>query len=220
MPTAGEIARVEQRLRANLTSELLGGFDLFLYVSKAERGPWAQRMYVFDKSTSGDMGLLHAWPVSTGRDARVLTNRGWRVALDTPGGYYQLDPGRFYAHYTSAEWGMPMPYAMFLNWVHNGDQTGLAIHGASGEDLALLGTRASAGCVRLAPDHAKELFTLIRSKYRGPVPRFAYDAKTSTMSNDGILWHDRNGDLKLTDGYRVLVFIENYGGDNVVAMLY
>ncbi len=220
LPSAGEIARVEERLRANLTSELLANFDLFLYVSEAERGPWAQRMYVFDRQPDNDMTLLHAWPVSTGRDARVLTKRGLRVALDTPAGYYQLDPGRFYTHYTSAEWGMPMPYAMFFNWEHDGDQTGLAIHGASGEDLALLGTRASAGCIRLAPENAKTLFNLVREKYKGPVPRFAYDTKTSTMSNEGILWHSRNGDLRLTDGYRVLVFVENYGGENVVAMLY
>jgi hypothetical protein len=40
------------------------------------------------------------------------------------------------------------------------------------------------------------------------------------MSNDGILWHDRNGNLRLADGYKVLVFIEDFGGENVVAMLY
>ncbi len=219
-PSAGEVTRVAERLRSNLTGELYANFELFLYVSKAERGPWAQRMYVFNKQSSGDLKLLHAWPVSTGRPARALTKAGWRYALDTPAGYYQLDPGRFHVHYTSSEWGMPMPYAMFFDWVKNGNQTGLAIHGVTGEDIAMLGQRASAGCVRLAPDNARTLFNLIRAKYKGPVPRFAYDAKTGTMSNDGILWHDRNGNLRETDGYRVLVFIENYGGDNVVAALY
>ena len=84
----------------------------------------------------------------------------------------------------------------------------------------MLGTRASAGCIRLAPDNARVLFNLIKKNYRGPVPKFAYDTRTSTMSNDGILWHDRNGELKMSEGYRVLVFIENYGGENVVAALY
>ena len=219
-PSAGEIARVQERLRGNLTGELYANFDLFLYVSKAERGPWAQRMYVFEKEGSGDLVMLHAWPVSTGRPARALTKHGVRYALDTPGGYYQLDPNRFHAKYTSAEWGMPMPHAMFFDWVKNGNQTGLAIHGVEGEDIAMLGTRASAGCIRLAPDNAKVLFNLIKKNYRGPVPRFAYDARTSTMSNDGILWHDRQGQLKMSQGYRVLVFIENYGGENVVATLY
>ena len=219
-PSAGEIARVQDRLRGNLTGELYSNFDLFLYVSKAERGPWAQRMYVFDKQNSGDLAVLHAWPVSTGRPARAVTKRGVRYALDTPAGYFQFDPNRFHAKYTSAEWGMPMPHAMFFNWVKNGNPTGLAIHGVEGEDIAMLGTRASAGCVRLAPDNAKVLFNLIKKNYRGPVPKFAYDARTSTMSHDGILWHDRSGNLKLSDGYRVLVFIENYGGENVVATLY
>jgi len=219
-PSAGEIARVQDRLRGNLTGELYANFDLFLYVSKAERGPWAQRMYVFDKQGSGDLAMLHAWPVSTGRPARALTKHGVRYALDTPSGYYQLDPNRFHAKYTSVEWGMPMPYAMFFDWVKNGNQTGLAIHGVEGEDIAMLGMRASAGCIRLAPENAKVLFNLIKKNYRGPVPRFAYDTRTSTMSNDGILWHDRNGQLKMDQGYRVLVFIENYGGENVVAALY
>ena len=219
-PSTGEIARVQDRLRGNLTGELYANFDLFLYVSKAERGPWAQRMYVFDKRAGSDLALLHAWPVSTGRPARALTKHGVRYALDTPSGYFQLDPNRFHAKYTSMEWGMPMPYAMFFNWVKNGNQTGFAIHGVMGEDIAMLGMRASAGCVRLAPDNAKVLFNLIKKNYRGPVPKFAYDARTSTMSHDGILWRDRSGDLKMSDGYRVLVFIENYGGENVVAALY
>jgi hypothetical protein len=40
------------------------------------------------------------------------------------------------------------------------------------------------------------------------------------MSNDGVLMHDAAGNLQLADGYRVLVFVENYGGDNVVAALF
>lgn len=219
-PSAGEIARVAERLRANLTGELFSHFDLFLYVSKAERGPWAQRMYVFDKRAGRDLALLHAWPVSTGRPARALTNHGVRYALDTPSGYYQLDHNRFHVRYTSAEWGMPMPHAMFFNWVKNGNQTGFAIHGVMGEDVALLGTRASAGCIRLAPENAKVLFNLIKANYRGAVPRFATDTKTGTMNSDGILWRNRNGELRMNEGYRVLVFVENYGGEDVVAMLY
>ena len=48
-----------------------------------------------------------------------------------------------------------MPYAMFFNWENHGYQTGLAIHGATGDDIGLLGTRASAGCVRLSPENAR-----------------------------------------------------------------
>ena len=40
------------------------------------------------------------------------------------------------------------------------------------------------------------------------------------MSSDGILLHDRQGHVQMAEGYKVLVFIENYGGDNVVAALF
>jgi hypothetical protein len=113
-----------------------------------------------------------------------------------------------------------MPYAMFFNWVKDGNQTGLAIHAASGEDVPLLGQRASSGCIHLSEENARTLFTLIRTQYRGLAPRFAIDRRTGTMSNDGILLHDASGKLKLAEGYKVLVFIEDYGGQNVVAALF
>jgi lipoprotein-anchoring transpeptidase ErfK/SrfK len=219
-PGADEVARARERLRINLSAELFKNFDLFLYVSKAERGPLAQRMYVFAKRENGELSLLHAWPVSTGRQERALTKMGWRYALETPTGYFQLDPNRFHVRYVSNEWGLPMPHAMFFNWVRNGAPTGFAIHGVTGEAIAFLGKKASAGCVRLAPEHAAQLFELIRKNYRGHVPRFATDIKTGTMNRDGLLWYDRNGRLKMTDGYRVLVFIENYSGEDVVAALF
>jgi len=118
------------------------------------------------------------------------------------------------------QWNEPMPYAMFFNWVKDGNQTGLAIHAASGGDIAMLGNRASAGCVRLPPEAARQLFTLIKTQYRGLAPRFAMDRRTGTMSNEGILLHDPSGKLQLAEGYKVLVFIENYGGENVVAALF
>jgi hypothetical protein len=124
-------------------------------------------------------------------------------------------------HHFSGEWQQPMPHSMFFNWIKDGNQTGLAIHGAPDEDIALLGKRASAGCVRLAPENAAFLFQLIRSEYRGLAPKFAYDRHTGTMSNEGILLHDAQGNVQFADGYKVLIFIENYGGGgNVVAALF
>ena len=120
----------------------------------------------------------------------------------------------------SSQWGEQMPHAMFFNWKKDGEATGLAIHGASGDDVGLLGTRASAGCVRLPPEAARTLFALIKSKYRGLAPQFAIDRRTGTMSSDGIIVHDHDGQVQLADGYKVLVFIEDYGGENVVAAMY
>ncbi len=219
-PNPAEIVRITQRLKDNLTGELFANFELFLYVSKADSGPWAQRMYVFQKRASGDLVLLYDWPVSTGREKVEFNPAGRRVTTITPDGYYELDPKRSYTRYRSAEWNKPMPYAMFFNWIRDGDQTGFAIHAATGDDVALLGKRASAGCIHLSQENAQVLFTLIRSQYRGLAPRFAIDRRTGTMSNDGILLHDANGHVQMAEGYKVLVFIENYGGENVVAALF
>ena len=219
-PNAAEIMRVQDRLKASLTSEMAENFSLFLYVSKADSGPWAQRMYVFQKQANGDLNLLYNWPVSTGREQVELNPQGHQLTTTTPPGYYELDPHRSYEHYTSTEWGQKMPYAMFFNWVKDGNQTGLAIHAASGDDVAKLGSRASAGCVHLSEDNARTLFAMIHSQYKGLAPRFAYDRRTGTMSNQGILMHDASGNLKMANGYKVLIFIEDYGGQNVVAALF
>jgi lipoprotein-anchoring transpeptidase ErfK/SrfK len=219
-PSPAELARVMLRLKDSLTTEMLKNFELFVYVSKADSGPLAQRMYVFRKQASGDLNLLYNWPVSTGRELVEFAPNGQRAPSFTPRGYYELDPGRMYTHHISGQWGSPMPYAMFFNWENRGRQTGLAIHSATGEDIALLGHRASAGCVRLAPENAALLFNLIRTNYKGLAPRFAYDRRTATMSNDGLLMHDAQGRVKFAEGYKVLVFIENYGGDNVVAAVF
>jgi lipoprotein-anchoring transpeptidase ErfK/SrfK len=220
MPGPAELTRVMLRLKDNLTGEMLANFELFLYVSKASSGPWAQRMYVFGRQAGGDLKLMYNWPVSTGREIVEYAPNGQRAPSFTPQGYYELDPGRMYRHHTSGQWGQPMPYAMFFNWQTGGMQTGLAIHAAHGADIALLGQRASAGCVRLAPENAAMLFNLIRTQYKGLAPRFAMDRRTATMSNDGLLMHDADGKLKFAEGYKVLVFIENYGGDNVVAAVF
>lgn len=216
-----EIARVVERLKQNLTREMLANFELFLYVSKAEHGPWAQHMYVFAKSEKGDLDLKYNWLVSTGQEKTVFNPAGVSLQTHTPGGYYQLDPDRLYRHYTSGEWHQPMPFSMFFNWVKDGRQTGLAVHAAVGDDIGLLGSRASAGCIRLSPTNASTLFALIKSQYRGLAPRFAFDRRTGTMSNQGILLHDASGHVQMAQGYKVLIFIENYGGnDNVVAALF
>ncbi|HEY2445769.1 MAG TPA: L,D-transpeptidase [Rhizomicrobium sp.] len=218
---ASELARIEAHLRNRLTDDLYRNFELFLYVSKATHGPWAQRMYVFRKQAApGDFALLYNWPVSTGRERVEYNSEGQRLPSYTPAGYYELDPARTYRHHVSLQWHRPMPYAMFFNWVNGGLESGLAIHGATGSEAELLGTRASAGCVRLAPESARTLFALIDTQYRGLAPRFAIDPRTDTMSNGGVLLRDASGRPEMAAGYKVLVFIENNGGVNEVAAIY
>jgi lipoprotein-anchoring transpeptidase ErfK/SrfK len=220
-PSAAELAEVTQHLRDSLTREMLTNFDLFLFVSKAKGTTAAgQRMYVFQKQNSGDLVMLYNWPVSTGREQDEIAADGTRQPTITPAGYYELDPHRMYVSHFSGQWRQPMPYALFFNWENHGYQTGLAIHGASGKDISLLGERASAGCIHLAPENARLLFSLIKNNYKGLMPKFAYDKRTATMANNGVLLHTTDGRLQMAEGYKVLVFIENYGGENVVAALF
>jgi hypothetical protein len=211
--------RAEQRLRLALTDDLLRHFKLFLYVSKSERGLLGQHMFVFERQAHGALHLLYAWPVSTGRETIERTPAGLQVLTDTPAGYYQLDRRRLYEHYRSRQWGDAMPYAMFFNWIDKGRKTGLAIHAAEGPGLGQLGSRASAGCVRLSPQNARTLFELIRTRFQGDVPKFAFDSRSGTMLNNGALMRDAYGAVKLTKGYRVLVLIENTGGGGTVAAM-
>lgn len=210
---------VEQRLKDVISPEMAANFSLFVYVSKAETGPWAQRMYVFQKA-GDDLLLLYDWPVSTGRETVEADAAGAELPTDTPAGYYELDPKRFYEHYRSVQWNEPMPYAMFFNWVDHGVPTGLAIHGTDENGQGLIGMRASAGCVRLSPENAKTLFTLIRDNYKGEAPKFGYDKYTNSLMNNGLLLHDNSGNLVLAPGYSVLVYIDEFGGNNLEAQAY
>jgi hypothetical protein len=83
----------------------------------------------------------YAWAVSTGRAGR-----------DTPSGTYRAF--RMEKDHYSKEWDdAPMPHSIFFT------QTGHAIHGSF--ETAKIGSPASAGCVRLAPENAEKLFALV-----------------------------------------------------------
>ena len=90
-------------------------------------------------------------------------------------------------------------------------------HAAVGKDkIRRLGRRDSAGCIRLAPKNAKELFYKIRNTTQGRVPAFAQNERGST-DRWGRAQRDEAGTLILQDGYRALLFVENYDGrDEVV----
>jgi hypothetical protein len=88
-----------------------------------------------------DGATEYVWPVSTGA-----------AGYETPSGNYR--PFRMEAEHFSKEWDdAPMPHSIFFT------DRGHAIHGSF--YTKSLGRRASHGCVRLAPDNAKELFALV-----------------------------------------------------------
>jgi len=216
---SANVDRIVARLKNNLSGEMLGNFHLFLYVDKADGGPFAQRMYVFQQEAGGDLTLLYNWPVSTGREQLEPDIHGQTQLSLTPGGFYEFDPQRFYVDYNSAQWDEPMPFAMFFNWKPGGRDTGLAIHAAADDGVSELGKRASAGCIRLAPENAQVLFALVRAQPREPTPMLAYRPSADVTSSDGLLLHDQDGRLQLADNYPVLVFVEDYRGEDQISSL-
>jgi lipoprotein-anchoring transpeptidase ErfK/SrfK len=86
----------------------------------------------------------YQWPVSTGA-----------AGYSTPGGSYR--PFRLEATHYSKEWDdAPMPYSIFFT------DRGHAIHATN--SVSRLGTPASHGCVRLAPENAAILFKLVKEQ--------------------------------------------------------
>jgi hypothetical protein len=99
----------------------------------------AQRM-----SVKIDGVQRYEWPVSTGRSGYL-----------TPAGTFT--PFRLEEDHYSKEWDdAPMPHSIFFT------REGHAIHGSF--ETKKLGTPASHGCVRLAPQNAATLFALVKSE--------------------------------------------------------
>lgn len=207
-----DVHPVEARIRTRVPNEMSEFFDLYLYVSKAEKGDWSQRMYVLAEQKDKSMKLLHEWRVSTGKEEPMRNPHGKVLDTDTPEGFFRLDRARFFEDYTSRQWRSPMPYAMFFDWIIQGRVSGLAIHGTGPTEEQDLGKRASKGCVRLHPEDAETLYRLVTENYAGKVPLLKVDPVSGTQSTKGLLQRDGSGRIRTKDGYRVLVIIENYGG--------
>ncbi|MDP2410262.1 MAG: L,D-transpeptidase [Pseudolabrys sp.] len=83
----------------------------------------------------------HRWPISTG------TNR-----TPTPAGVFR--PQRLERHWYSRKYNLtPMPWSIFFH-------RGYAVHGTM--EAHNLGRQASHGCVRLRPDNAATLYSMVR----------------------------------------------------------
>jgi hypothetical protein len=95
-------------------------------------------------TVSRDGDVLHRWPVSTGK-------RGH----DTPNGTYKAF--RMEKDHFSKEWDdAPMPNSIFFT------KRGHALHGSF--DVKNIGRPASHGCVRLRPENAATLFSLVQQE--------------------------------------------------------
>lgn len=95
-----------------------------------------QAMYVNVPEIDG----YAVWDVSTGKKGK-----------STPTGFYQPYLLKK-MHYSSKYDNAPMPHSIFF-------KGGYAIHAT--DAVHKLGSRASHGCIRLSPEHAKTLFRLV-----------------------------------------------------------
>lgn len=83
--------------------------------------------------------VAYRWPVSTARAGKYTPRGTWSAKWLSK------------YHKSSLYNNAPMPFAIFFNGNY-------AIHGT--DQVSRLGRPASAGCVRLHPDHAARLFEL------------------------------------------------------------
>jgi hypothetical protein len=203
-----DAAKVAARLIGKLPRALAPYFNVYLYVSKAAEGTWAQHLFLFRKNGTM-LSFEESFPVSTGRE------QDEQYFTATPTGLFELDANRFMPMAYSAKWNdAAMPWSMFLNYAYRTDMTGVALHAAVGaRELQDIGHRASGGCVRLPLDKADALFHRFQAEERGQVPVFAFDDVRGTTNVYGIVAGDGAGRVYLADGVRVLVVIENYSGD-------
>lgn len=106
--------------------------------------------------------------------------------------------------YRSGESRFRMPYAMFFN-----EKRGLAIHqvppdlsGGEAGGEAMLGTRASGGCVRVHKNYIQSIHQAVLAAGRGQIPVL------STRTGEPKL--DANGKVAYESGYKTIVIVEEY----------
>lgn len=90
-----------------------------------------------------DGQMLYEWPVSTARSGKITPTGSWTAQW--------LSRNHRSSLYNNA----PMPYSIFYHGHY-------AIHGT--DQISRLGRPASAGCVRLHPDNARILFTMVQEE--------------------------------------------------------
>ena len=137
----GRVPSVMSKLRSSLAAvAALAGFMLAIVPSHAavlvEIEKSTQTMYVTINGVT-----RHQWRVSTGRGR-----------FGTPNGTFR--PQRLArSWFSSRYYGSPMPYSVFF-------YKGYAIHGTT--EISRLGGPASHGCVRLHPQNAAMLFSIVQ----------------------------------------------------------
>ncbi len=87
--------------------------------------------------------VIGRWPVSTARSGKITPTGSWKAQW--------LSRNHRSSRYNNA----PMPFSIFYNGNY-------AVHGTY--QTKKLGRPASAGCVRVAPEHAATLYSLAKAE--------------------------------------------------------
>lgn len=108
---------------------------------------WAKIDVYVDKArqlmtVSIDQRETYQWPVSTGDRNHDTPNGVWKA--------FRMEEDHFSIEFDNA----PMPNSIFFT------QKGHAIHGSF--EIKLLGKPVSHGCIRLHPDNARVLYSLVK----------------------------------------------------------
>ncbi len=142
-----------------------------------------------------DGATEYVWLVSTGRSGH-----------DTPSGTFR--PFRMEEDHFSEEWdNAPMPHSIFFTG------EGHAIHGS--QWVKSLGTRASHGCVRLAPQNATILYKLVADNgmknttisIRGGFFDFGFEDSSSSLLSQGFKLGSRPADKPAAKGKKRKFFL-------------
>jgi len=181
-----------------------------IVINKAAKGNGAQTLRLY---TNRQLQLTTK--VSTGREDleqigvfRGILNGFFKGATEshwrhTTRGFYTVKRVEGY-NYRSGESNFHMPYAMFFN-----DKRGLAVHqvppdlsGGEAGGEAMLGRRASSGCVRVHKTRIVQIHNAVTSADRGEIP--VIDTRTGRQKLD------KSGQPAYSKGYRTLVIVEEY----------
>jgi len=137
------ISELVARARHAACALIIGVAALAGSVASAETGNLVVRVIVEEQKMHVFHGgkLIHEWPVSTARTGKITPRGQWTAQW--------LSRNHKSSRYNNA----PMPYAIFYDGHY-------AVHGT--DQISMLGSPASAGCVRLHPDNARVLFEMAR----------------------------------------------------------
>ncbi len=138
----------------------------------------------FEKTQGYDetSGLIFYWYGSTARAGKT-----------TPSGFY-LPESFSSEHQSSLYNNAHMPWTVFFN-------ANIGSHGVLGTPINMLGKEASAGCIRLEPQRARDLFHLIGQLGRGLVD--AIDKKT------GAPLYLEDGSIKQVEAYKTIYIVKD-----------